>query len=118
MPTSARYAALCRKEPSAPGAPVHADSDLDLLVSLAEDFTGTGLYTRLQDVTGRRVDVARLDEAVAPLLLDRVLDRGAHRWLRWPLGWQGEAYGRRMCPNRGLAPMAESPLCGNTSGAA
>jgi predicted nucleotidyltransferase len=52
------------------------DSDLDLLVSLAGDVTG--LRSRLQDVTGRRVDVARLErvEVNAPLLLDRVLDEG------------------------------------------
>jgi predicted nucleotidyltransferase len=53
-------------------------SDLDLLVSLADDTAGSGLRTRLQDVAGRRVDVALLDrvEAGAPLLLDRVLDEG------------------------------------------
>lgn len=52
------------------------DSDLDLLVSLAGD--APGLRLRLQKVTGRRVDVARLErvEVGAPLLLDRVLDEG------------------------------------------
>lgn len=53
-------------------------SDLDLLVSLADDTAGSGLRARIQAVTGRRVDVARLErvEAGAPLLLDRVLDEG------------------------------------------
>jgi predicted nucleotidyltransferase len=55
-----------------------ADSDLDLLVSLAGEFAGMDPYVRLRDLTGRRVDVAHLDrvEANAPLLLDRVLDEG------------------------------------------
>lgn len=55
-------------------------SDLDLLVSLADDRLSAGyeLATRLQRVSARRVDVARLErvEAKAPLLLDRVLDEG------------------------------------------
>jgi len=57
-----------------------ADSDLDLLVSLAGDrfIAGFDLAARLEHVSGRRVDVARLArvEADAPLLLDRVLDEG------------------------------------------
>lgn len=55
-----------------------ADSDLDLLVSLAGGNTGMDLQTPLRDVAERRVDVARLDrvEATAPLLLDRILDEG------------------------------------------
>lgn len=53
-------------------------SDLDLLVSLADDIPSLSLRTRIQNVAGRRVDVARLErvEADAPLLLDRVLDEG------------------------------------------
>lgn len=53
-------------------------SDLDLLVSLAGDAAGSGLRARIQDLAGRRVDVAHLErvEAGAPLLLDRVLDEG------------------------------------------
>ena len=57
-----------------------AGSDLDLLISLADDrpSAGFGLAVRLQRVSARRVDVARLErvEAKAPLLLDRVLDEG------------------------------------------
>jgi predicted nucleotidyltransferase len=57
-----------------------AGSDLDLLVSFADDRLSAGyeLATRLKRVTARRVDVARLErvEAKAPLLLDRVLDEG------------------------------------------
>lgn len=55
-----------------------ADSDLDLLLSVADGITGMDLYARLQDVTGRRVDISRLNrvEAGAPLLLERVLDEG------------------------------------------
>jgi hypothetical protein len=53
---------------------------LDLLVSFADDRLSAGyeLATRLQRVSARRVDVARLErvEAKAPLLLDRVLDEG------------------------------------------
>jgi predicted nucleotidyltransferase len=67
-----------------------AGSDLDLLVSLAGEMDGTALRARLQGVTGRRVDVARLSrlEPGAPLLLDRVLDEGRvlvdrdHEWPR------------------------------------
>jgi predicted nucleotidyltransferase len=55
-------------------------SDLDLLVSLADDRPSAGLRlgVRLQGVSGRRVDVAHLDrvEARAPLLLDRIVDGG------------------------------------------
>jgi predicted nucleotidyltransferase len=55
-------------------------SDLDLLVSVADDRLSTcyGIAIRLQRVTARRVDAARLErvEAKAPLLLDRVLDEG------------------------------------------
>lgn len=57
-----------------------ADSDLDLLVSLADIrlSAGFGLAVRLQRISGRRVDVARLErvEAHAPLLLDRILEEG------------------------------------------
>ncbi len=57
-----------------------ADSDLDLLVSLADDRLSAGfeLAVRLKRVSGRRVDIAHLArvEAQAPLLLDRVLDEG------------------------------------------
>jgi predicted nucleotidyltransferase len=56
------------------------DSDVDVLVSLAEDrpLAGIDLALRLQRVAGRSVDIARLErvEADAPLLLDRVLDEG------------------------------------------
>lgn len=55
-------------------------SDLDLLVSLADDHLSADfeLAARLQRVSGRRVDIARLErvEVQAPLLLDRVLDEG------------------------------------------
>jgi predicted nucleotidyltransferase len=55
-------------------------SDLDLLVSLAGDHPSQAfkLASRLQHISGRRVDIARLErvEARAPLLLDRVLDEG------------------------------------------
>jgi predicted nucleotidyltransferase len=55
-------------------------SDLDLLVSFADDRLSAGyeLATRLQRVSARRVDVARLErvEVKAPLLLDRILDEG------------------------------------------
>lgn len=55
-------------------------SDLDLLVLFADDRLSAGyeLATRLQRVTARRVDVARLErvEAKAPLLLDRILEEG------------------------------------------
>ena len=57
-----------------------AGSDLDLLISLADDRPSAGLQlaVRLQPVAGRPVDVAHLErvEAEAPLLLDRVLDEG------------------------------------------
>lgn len=56
------------------------DSDLDLLVSLADDRLSAGfeLAVRLKRVSDRRVDIAHLArvEAQAPLLLDRVLDEG------------------------------------------
>jgi predicted nucleotidyltransferase len=57
-----------------------AGSDLDLLISLADDRPSAGfrLAVRLQRVSGRRVDVARLErvKTQVPLLLDRVLDEG------------------------------------------
>jgi predicted nucleotidyltransferase len=57
-----------------------ASSDLDLLISLADDrpLAGLELAVRLQRVAGRPVDIAHLErvEADAPLLLDRVLDEG------------------------------------------
>jgi predicted nucleotidyltransferase len=57
-----------------------AGSDLDLLISLADDRPSAGLElaVRLQHVAGRPVDVAHLErvEADAPLLLDRVLEEG------------------------------------------
>jgi predicted nucleotidyltransferase len=57
-----------------------ADSDLDLLVSLADSRPAVAfrLASRLQIVSARRVDIARLErvEAQAPLLLDRILDDG------------------------------------------
>jgi predicted nucleotidyltransferase len=57
-----------------------SDSDLDLLVSLADDrlLAGLDLAARLERVGDRRVDVAHLArvEENAPLLLDRVLDEG------------------------------------------
>lgn len=56
------------------------DSDVDLLVSLAdcELFPSSRLKARLEQVAGRRVDIAVLEQvdARAPLLLDRVLDEG------------------------------------------
>jgi predicted nucleotidyltransferase len=55
-------------------------SDLDLLVSFAEDHFSAGpeLARRLQHVGGRPVDIARLErvEVQAPLLLERVLEEG------------------------------------------
>jgi predicted nucleotidyltransferase len=55
-------------------------SDLDLLVSFAEDrpMAEFGLATRLERVAARRIDIADLGrvEAQAPLLLDRILDEG------------------------------------------
>jgi predicted nucleotidyltransferase len=57
-----------------------ADSDVDVLVSLAENRPTylSHLAVRLQRVSGRQADVASLKrvEADAPLLLDRVLDEG------------------------------------------
>lgn len=68
-----------------------ADSDLDLLVSLADDRHRAAfeLATRLGRITGRKVDIAHLDrvETGAPLLLDRVLDEGRvliDRDQQWP----------------------------------
>lgn len=56
------------------------DSDLDLLVSFADDRPSSAaeLATNLERAAGRRVDVARLSriESDAPLLLDRALDEG------------------------------------------
>jgi predicted nucleotidyltransferase len=55
-------------------------SDLDLLVSFAEGHFSPELKVarRLQRVSGRRVDVARLErvDVQAPLLLERVLEEG------------------------------------------
>lgn len=55
-------------------------SDLDLLVSLADDRPSarSQLSARLQHLTGRHVDIALLEqvERRAPLLLERVLDEG------------------------------------------
>lgn len=55
-----------------------AGSDLDLLVALTDDALRRGLQTRLQQATGRRVDMAHLGrvEADSPLLLERVLEEG------------------------------------------
>jgi predicted nucleotidyltransferase len=57
-----------------------AGSDLDLLVSLAgnRSTVSPDLVVRLEEVAGRRVDVAQLErvEKAAPLLLERVLDEG------------------------------------------
>jgi predicted nucleotidyltransferase len=57
-----------------------AGSDLDLLISLADDRPSAGfrLAVRLQSVSGRRIDIAYLGriEAQTPLLLDRILDEG------------------------------------------
>lgn len=56
------------------------DSDIDVLVSLAEDRPDAAvkLAVRLERTLGRSVDIARLErvDAQAPLLLDRVLDEG------------------------------------------
>jgi predicted nucleotidyltransferase len=56
------------------------DSDLDLLISFAEDRPSAGveLAVRLERASGRQVDIADLRriEARAPLLLDRVLEEG------------------------------------------
>ena len=57
-----------------------AGSDLDLLISLADDRPSVtcALALRLQRVSGRCVDIARLERVKvhAPLLVDRVLDEG------------------------------------------
>ena len=57
-----------------------ADSDLDLLISFANDRPSVGveLAVRLERASGRQVDIADLErvEKRAPLLLDRVLDEG------------------------------------------
>jgi predicted nucleotidyltransferase len=56
------------------------DSDIDVLVSLADDRSDAAvkLAVRLERTLGRSVDIARLErvDAQAPLLLDRVLDEG------------------------------------------
>ena len=56
------------------------DSDIDVLVSLAENrpMYLSHLAVRLQRVSARRVDVARLErvDTHAPILLDRALDEG------------------------------------------
>jgi predicted nucleotidyltransferase len=72
-----------------------ADSDLDLLVSFAEDRLSAGieLAVRLERVHDRRVDIADLErvEARAPLLLDRVLEEGrvlVDRDGQWRLLWE------------------------------
>jgi predicted nucleotidyltransferase len=69
-----------------------AGSDVDLLISLADDrpLAGVELAVRLERVAGRSVDIAHLErvEANAPLLLDRVLDEGrvlVDRDGQWPL---------------------------------
>lgn len=55
-------------------------SDLDVLVSFAEDRPDAAvkLAVRLEGALGRRVDVARLDRVqdTAPLLLLRAVDDG------------------------------------------
>jgi predicted nucleotidyltransferase len=57
-----------------------ADSDLDLLISFADDRPSAGvrLAVRLERASDRRVDIADLQrvEAQTPLLLDRALDEG------------------------------------------
>lgn len=57
-----------------------ADSDLDLLVSVAGERLSVGANSaaRLRRIAARRIDIAHLDrvEEVSPLLLDRVLDEG------------------------------------------
>jgi predicted nucleotidyltransferase len=57
-----------------------AQSDLDVLVSFAEDRPDAAvkLAVRLEGALGRRVDVARLDRVqdTAPLLLLRAVDEG------------------------------------------
>lgn len=57
-----------------------AGSDLDLAVSIADDrpLSTVKLSGRLERVTGRRVDIPRIDalDANAPLLMDRILEEG------------------------------------------
>ena len=57
-----------------------AGSDLDLLISLADDrpLAAAKLAVRLEHLSDRRVDIADLErvETRAPLLLERVLDEG------------------------------------------
>jgi predicted nucleotidyltransferase len=72
-----------------------AGSDLDLLISFAEDRPSAGveLAVRLERAHDRRVDIADLKriEARAPLLLDRVLDEGrvlVDRDGQWRLLWE------------------------------
>ncbi len=67
-------------------------SDVDMLVSLAEDRpdAAVGLGVRLERATGRRVHVARLDRVwdAAPLLLLSAIDDGrviVDRDGEWPL---------------------------------
>jgi len=59
---------------------VPPDSDLDVLVSFAEDRPDAAVKraVRLEGALGRRVDVARLDRVqdTAPLLLLRAVDNG------------------------------------------
>jgi predicted nucleotidyltransferase len=56
------------------------DSDIDVLVSLAENrpMYLSHLAVRLQRVSARRVDIARLErvDTHAPILLDQILDEG------------------------------------------
>jgi predicted nucleotidyltransferase len=55
-------------------------SDIDLLISFAEDRPSSlyALSRHLQEVCDRHVDIARLErvQAGAPLLLERILDEG------------------------------------------
>jgi predicted nucleotidyltransferase len=67
------------------------DSDLDLLLSFADERPSAGLQlaVRLHTVASRSVDVALLErvETDAPLLLERVLDEGrvlVDRDQQWP----------------------------------
>ncbi len=57
-----------------------AGSDLDLLISFADDrpLAAAKLAVRLEHLSGRQVDIADLErvETRAPLLLDRVLNEG------------------------------------------
>jgi predicted nucleotidyltransferase len=68
------------------------DSDLDLLVSLAQDRADTAvkLAVRIERATGQQVGVARLNrvQSRAPLLLLRALDEGRvlfDRDAEWPV---------------------------------